>query len=88
MQQPFLLSGMKSSRAYEKKTTSATGMQKDNSYRFFLYGNCNKCIGDAHHSFRERDLLMMPSNSGSLKMVQWPLFLLTSKVHFPACTAY
>lgn len=33
MLRPFLLSGMKSSRAYEKKTTSATGMQKDNSYR-------------------------------------------------------
>ncbi|KAJ4776824.1 glucan synthase-like 10 [Rhynchospora pubera] len=28
----------------------------------------------------ERDLLMMPSNCGSLKMVQWPLFLLTSKI--------
>ncbi|KAJ3690938.1 hypothetical protein LUZ61_020102 [Rhynchospora tenuis] len=31
-------------------------------------------------SNRERDLLMMPSNCGSLKMVQWPLFLLTSKI--------
>lgn len=26
------------------------------------------------------DLLSIPSNTGSLKLVQWPLFLLTSKV--------
>ena len=33
-------------------------------------------------SFREMDLLMMPSNCGNLRLVQWPLFLLTSKVSF------
>ncbi|KAL3839046.1 hypothetical protein ACJIZ3_023637 [Penstemon smallii] len=31
-------------------------------------------------SNREKDLLSMPSNSGSLKLVQWPLFLLSSKI--------
>uniref|UniRef100_A0A0E0DVP2 1,3-beta-glucan synthase n=1 Tax=Oryza meridionalis TaxID=40149 RepID=A0A0E0DVP2_9ORYZ len=31
-------------------------------------------------SFREMDLLMMPSNCGNLRLVQWPLFLLTSKI--------
>ncbi|XP_078444435.1 glucan synthase-like 8 [Wolffia australiana] len=31
-------------------------------------------------SNREMDLLSMPSNSGGLKLVQWPLFLLCSKV--------
>ncbi|KAK9090225.1 hypothetical protein Sjap_023402 [Stephania japonica] len=31
-------------------------------------------------SNREMDLLSIPSNAGSLKMVQWPLFLLSSKI--------
>ncbi|XP_039828027.1 callose synthase 10-like isoform X2 [Panicum virgatum] len=31
-------------------------------------------------SHREMDLLMMPSNCGNLRLVQWPLFLLTSKI--------
>ncbi|KAG5537092.1 hypothetical protein RHGRI_024510 [Rhododendron griersonianum] len=31
-------------------------------------------------STREKDLLSMPSNSGSLRLVQWPLFLLSSKI--------
>ncbi|VAH99522.1 unnamed protein product [Triticum turgidum subsp. durum] len=31
-------------------------------------------------SNREMDLLMMPSNCGNLMLVQWPLFLLTSKI--------
>ncbi|CAA0830180.1 Callose synthase 10 [Striga hermonthica] len=31
-------------------------------------------------SNREMDLLSMPSNTGSLKLVQWPLFLLSSKI--------
>ncbi|ONK58964.1 uncharacterized protein A4U43_C08F1540 [Asparagus officinalis] len=31
-------------------------------------------------SNREMDLLCIPSNSGSLRLVQWPLFLLTSKI--------
>ncbi|KAH6829234.1 glucan synthase-like 8 [Perilla frutescens var. hirtella] len=31
-------------------------------------------------SNREMDLLLMPSNTGSLKLVQWPLFLLSSKI--------
>ncbi|KAK7824056.1 callose synthase 9 [Quercus suber] len=29
---------------------------------------------------RERDLLSIPSNTGSLRLVQWPLFLLSSKI--------
>ncbi|GER25525.1 3 glucan synthase [Striga asiatica] len=29
---------------------------------------------------KEMDLLSMPSNTGSLKLVQWPLFLLSSKI--------
>lgn len=38
---------------------------------------------DHHTTFyvlRERDLLLIPSNKGSLRLVQWPLFLLSSKV--------
>ncbi|KAJ6805753.1 callose synthase 10-like [Iris pallida] len=31
-------------------------------------------------SNREMDLLCMPNNSGSLRLVQWPLFLLSSKL--------
>ncbi|XP_058086685.1 callose synthase 10 isoform X2 [Magnolia sinica] len=31
-------------------------------------------------SNREKDLLSIPSNTGSLKLVQWPLFLLSSKI--------
>ncbi|PSR89496.1 Callose synthase [Actinidia chinensis var. chinensis] len=31
-------------------------------------------------SNREKDLLSMPSNTGSLRLVQWPLFLLSSKI--------
>nr|DAD30693.1 TPA_asm: hypothetical protein HUJ06_009544 [Nelumbo nucifera] len=31
-------------------------------------------------SNREMDLLTIPSNTGSLKLVQWPLFLLSSKI--------
>lgn len=30
--------------------------------------------------YSEMDLLSMPSNTGSLRLVQWPLFLLSSKV--------
>ncbi|XP_020675367.1 callose synthase 10 isoform X2 [Dendrobium catenatum] len=33
-------------------------------------------------SNREMDLLSMPSNSGSLRLVQWPLFLLSSKIPY------
>lgn len=29
---------------------------------------------------REMELLVMPKNSGNLPLVQWPLFLLASKV--------
>ena len=29
---------------------------------------------------REKELLLMPKNSGKLPLVQWPLFLLASKV--------
>nr|GEV05479.1 callose synthase 10 [Tanacetum cinerariifolium] len=32
-------------------------------------------------SNREMDLLYMPSNTGSLRLVQWPLFLLSSKIY-------
>ncbi|XP_076901976.1 callose synthase 10-like [Bidens hawaiensis] len=32
-------------------------------------------------SNREMDLLSMPSNTGSLQLVQWPLFLLSSKIY-------
>lgn len=32
--------------------------------------------------YREMDLLSIPSNAGSLRLVQWPLFLLSSKVEF------
>lgn len=32
-------------------------------------------------SNREMDLLSMPSNTGSLRLVQWPLFLLSSKIY-------
>ncbi|KAH9625672.1 hypothetical protein KSS87_000065 [Heliosperma pusillum] len=31
-------------------------------------------------STREKDLLSMPSNAGTLPLVQWPLFLLSSKI--------
>ncbi|XP_022769983.1 callose synthase 10 isoform X3 [Durio zibethinus] len=31
-------------------------------------------------SNREKDLLLIPSNRGSLRLVQWPLFLLSSKI--------
>ncbi|XP_042505400.1 callose synthase 10-like isoform X2 [Macadamia integrifolia] len=31
-------------------------------------------------SNREKDLLSIPSNAGSLRLVQWPLFLLSSKI--------
>ncbi|KAK9726727.1 hypothetical protein RND81_05G233500 [Saponaria officinalis] len=31
-------------------------------------------------SSREKDLLSMPSNAGTLPLVQWPLFLLSSKI--------
>ncbi|KAJ0755182.1 putative 1,3-beta-glucan synthase [Helianthus annuus] len=33
-------------------------------------------------SNREMDLLSMPSNTGSLRLVQWPLFLLSSKIYY------
>lgn len=32
------------------------------------------------YTSREMDLLSIPSNTGSLRLVQWPLFLLSSKV--------
>ncbi|WOL05975.1 Callose synthase 9 [Canna indica] len=35
----------------------------------------------------ERDLLIMPKNSGIVPMVQWPLFLLTSKIFLARDTA-
>ncbi|GFQ03859.1 callose synthase 10 [Phtheirospermum japonicum] len=40
-----------------------------------------KCLREEDYiSNREMDLLSMPSNTGSLKLVQWPLFLLSSKI--------
>jgi len=43
------------------------------------------CTTPLTHTFeffdcREMDLLSIPSNTGSLRLVQWPLFLLCSKV--------
>lgn len=45
------------------------------------------CTTHLNHTFkffdcREMDLLSIPSNTGSLRLVQWPLFLLCSKVQF------
>ncbi|CAA6653832.1 unnamed protein product [Spirodela intermedia] len=39
-------------------------------------------------SNREMDLLSMPSNSGSLRLVQWPLFLLSSKIFLAVDLAF
>ncbi|KAL2492350.1 Callose synthase 10 [Abeliophyllum distichum] len=40
-----------------------------------------KCLREEDYiSNREMDLLSMPSNTGSLRLVQWPLFLLSSKI--------
>lgn len=40
-----------------------------------------KCLREEDYiSNREMDLLSMPSNAGSLRLVQWPLFLLSSKI--------
>ncbi|WVZ18445.1 hypothetical protein V8G54_005767 [Vigna mungo] len=40
-----------------------------------------KCLREEDFiSNREMDLLSMPSNAGSLRLVQWPLFLLSSKI--------
>lgn len=93
MQQCFLHSGMRSLKACARKITLITGNFKQlhcfssrekhllyclpNLVIFFIFifhftSNC--CV------FREMDLLSMPSNRGSLRLVQWPLFLLSSKV--------
>ncbi|CAI0446349.1 unnamed protein product [Linum tenue] len=40
-----------------------------------------KCLREEDFiSNREMDLLSVPSNTGSLRLVQWPLFLLSSKI--------
>jgi len=36
--------------------------------------------GHALFAVSEMELLLMPKNSGDLPLVQWPLFLLASKV--------
>ncbi|XP_074562065.1 callose synthase 9-like, partial [Curcuma longa] len=51
----------------------------------------NKIVGclreEDYISDPERDLLIMPKNSGILPMVQWPLFLLASKIFVARDTA-
>lgn len=73
--------GMKLSRACVKRTISVTGVAEKNNtlYSIALYvTSFASVLGE--FPFREMDLLMMPSNCGNLRLVQWPLFLLTSKV--------
>jgi len=73
--------GMKLSRACVKRTISATGVAENNNtlHSIILYVTFFASVL-CEFPFREMDLLMMPSNCGNLRLVQWPLFLLTSKV--------
>ena len=66
-----------------KKTISAIGKL----LRLYHYRGANVHfeIGTHDHPttfyiLREKDLLLIPSNRGSLRLVQWPLYLLSSKV--------
>lgn len=81
MPQYFPHFGMKLSRACVKRTISATGVAENNNtlYGIILYVTFFASVLGEFLS-REMDLLMMPSNCGNLMLVQWPLFLLTSKV--------
>src|SRR5688572_10410138 len=56
----------------------------DETYIHVFFGIVSYCFFGKKFSymgfFREMDLLSMPSNTGTLPLVQWPLFLLSSKV--------
>ncbi|KAK6123689.1 hypothetical protein DH2020_042571 [Rehmannia glutinosa] len=64
--------------------TSTTSHDNNKAYAAIFSPFWNEIIKSLREedyiSNREMDLLSMPSNTGSLKLVQWPLFLLSSKI--------
>lgn len=64
--------------------TTDTGLQNPSHYaaRFAPFWNeIVNCLRlEDYIKNREKELLLMPSNDGNLSLVQWPLFLLVSKV--------
>lgn len=92
MQHCFLHFGMRSSKACAKKILLVIGKSLLPKPSFFYISMCSsyesfsqnflksKLILYVLYFVREMDLLSMPSNTGSLRLVQWPLFLLSSKV--------
>ncbi|KAL8526796.1 hypothetical protein ACS0TY_015857 [Phlomoides rotata] len=64
--------------------TSETSHNNNKTYAAIFSPFWNEIIKSLREedyiSNREMDLLSMPSNTGSLKLVQWPLFLLSSKI--------
>jgi hypothetical protein len=65
-------------------------LRKYEKQDFFIFFVLKSCVASFSflliaylfffNCYREMDLLSIPSNAGSLRLVQWPLFLLSSKV--------
>ncbi|KAL6584462.1 Callose synthase 10 [Orobanche minor] len=66
------------------RQSSQTSHDKNKAYAAMFSPFWNEIVKSLREedyiSNREMDLLSMPSNTGSLKLVQWPLFLLSSKI--------
>ena len=99
MQPCFLHFGMRSSKACVRKIILATGklekmplfIRSHFFVRFYVwlsFGFITSLYISLHglYASREMDLLSIPSNTGSLRLVQWPLFLLSSKVEHVECS--
>ncbi|XP_017251756.1 callose synthase 10 isoform X2 [Daucus carota subsp. sativus] len=78
-----LLSSNTKRMPFSRQTSKASeDTNKTNAALFSPFWNeiINSLREEDYISNREMDLLSMPNNAGSLRLVQWPLFLLSSKI--------
>ncbi|CAL9079246.1 unnamed protein product [Musa textilis] len=75
-------SQMKRSIPNRLPTQDSKDMDRDHAAKFSPFWNeiIKSLREEDYISNREMDLLSIPSNSGTWRLVQWPLFLLTSKI--------
>ncbi|VFQ97396.1 unnamed protein product [Cuscuta campestris] len=74
----------RATRLLFERQSSQDSLDKNKAYAVMFSPFWNEIIKSLREedfiSYREMDLLSMPSNTGSLRLVQWPLFLLSSKI--------
>ncbi|XP_050219480.1 callose synthase 9 [Mercurialis annua] len=78
-----------SNRASESTSSQVLEKRKIDASRFSPFWNeiIKNLRGEDYITNLEMELLLMPKNSGNLPLVQWPLFLLASKIFLAKDTA-